>query len=139
MATDRWQESLQESIKTTVKLRVELNSTLDIVLSMLSSKGLRDKLSARCFYRCVLRDFVHLIGLLSCLTYNTFTYSVKEYNAAARSEACGLVAFERCNRGGESPSRHGVTSAFFFCVVLSCEDRGLAMGRSPFQGILPDV
>jgi hypothetical protein len=35
-------------------------------------------------------------------------------------------------------SRHGCKSSFF-CVVLSCVGRGLALGWSPIQGDLPNV
>jgi len=37
---------------------------------------------------------------------------------------------EHWDRGFESRSMYGCVSAFF-CVVLSCVDTGLAMGRSP--------
>jgi hypothetical protein len=50
--------------------------------------------------------------------------------------ACGTGPLEHWYRGFESRSRHGYMCAFF-CVVLSCVDRGLAVGRSPVQGVLP--
>jgi len=48
--------------------------------------------------------------------------------------AYGLKIAKHWNRVFESCSRHECISAFF-CVVLSCIDRGLAMGRSPIQGV----
>jgi hypothetical protein len=47
------------------------------------------------------------------------------------------TVFEHWNCGFESYSRHGCVTAFF-CVVLSCVGRGLALGRSPVR-VLPNV
>jgi len=56
---------------------------------------------------------------------------------AAQSEASyGLGQLESEDRRFESGSRHRFMSAFF-CVVLSCQGRGLEMGRSPAQGVPP--
>jgi hypothetical protein len=41
------------------------------------------------------------------------------------------------DRGFETRSRHGYMYAILFYVVLHCVGRGLAMGRSPIQGVLP--
>jgi len=41
----------------------------------------------------------------------------------------------RVSRGFKSRSKHG-HMPMFLCVVLFCVDRGLAIVRSPIQGIL---
>jgi hypothetical protein len=48
----------------------------------------------------------------------------------------GLGALEHWDRGFESRSSHGCMSASFR-VLLSHISRGLAMDRSPIQGVLP--
>jgi hypothetical protein len=58
---------------------------------------------------------------------------------AARSKA--WIVFGRSNtdnRGFKPYSRHGCLSAFILCIVL-CVGWGLAMDRSPFQGVLSTV
>jgi len=50
--------------------------------------------------------------------------------------AYGLGPLGHWDRGFESRSRHGCISAFLY-IVLSCVSRGLTMGRSPVQGVLP--
>jgi hypothetical protein len=53
-----------------------------------------------------------------------------------------LCSLERWDRGFESHSRHGCLYCmrlFCVCVFVLCVGRGLAMGRSPVQGVLPTV
>jgi hypothetical protein len=52
-----------------------------------------------------------------------------------RSEA--RTVFDSSNTGIVGSSRHGCVS--FFCVVLSCVGSDLATGKSPVQGVLPNV
>jgi hypothetical protein len=57
---------------------------------------------------------------------------------AARYKA--RTVFDSLNTGivGSNPSR-GMDVSTFFCVVLSWVGRGLALGRSAVQGVLPNV
>jgi hypothetical protein len=66
-------------------------------------------------------------------TYKTSVKANPSDNAVY--DAYGLGLLELCDHEFESRSRHWYTSAFF-CVVLSCVGRGLAMHRSPIQGDL---
>jgi hypothetical protein len=48
----------------------------------------------------------------------------------------GVIRVRFWDRRFESRSRNGCISSFFY-VVLTCVGRGLVIGRSPFQGVLP--
>jgi hypothetical protein len=54
---------------------------------------------------------------------------------AARSKACVLTALIP-GSWGSNPSQ-GMDMSSYFCVVLSCGDRGPASDRSSIQGVLP--
>jgi hypothetical protein len=68
-------------------------------------------------------------------TISTFL-SVK---MAARSEA--RIVFSSSNTGivGSNTIRGMDVYPRFFCVMLSCVGRGLASGRSPVKGVLPNA
>jgi len=80
---------------------------------------------------------VPLPRLLSLLLYELFQCL---NNITVDSSGCAI--FNRLktginwNRRVEFHSRHGYMSAFM-CVVLSCIGNGLAIGRSPIQGVIP--
>jgi len=60
---------------------------------------------------------------------------------ATQSESRWAYCFrqlEHWNHGFESYSRHEFVRVFLCCVVL-CVGRSLALGQSPFQGVLPTV
>jgi len=66
----------------------------------------------------------------SATSFSKFLYSL---NRPQWPRGFGLL--EIWDRGLEFCSKHGCTFAFL-CVAPSCESRGLAMGRSPIQGVL---
>jgi len=57
----------------------------------------------------------------------------------ARSQA--RTVFDASNTGivTSNPVRDMKCVSAFFCVVFSCVGSGIAKGRSPFQGDLPNV
>jgi hypothetical protein len=61
-----------------------------------------------------------------------------DQNGPAVTSTYFLLPLEHWDRRFESRSRHTWVSSFF-CVVLSCVGRRLALGSSPVQGVLPNV
>jgi hypothetical protein len=56
---------------------------------------------------------------------------------AARSKAPVVLDHSNTRIVGSSPTRSSDVMSAFFCVMLSCVDRGLGVSRSPVEGVLP--
>jgi hypothetical protein len=64
----------------------------------------------------------------------------KPLRVVARSNACTVFYSSNTGKVGLNPTRAmDICLPFILVFVLSCVSRGLPTGRSPFQGVLPNV
>jgi len=70
--------------------------------------------------------------------FNFGWYSSSRSQIPERSEPSTVFGRSNVEIAGSNPAR-GMDVCLRFSVLLSCVGRGLASGRSPVQGVLPNV